>query len=66
VVKGLAGNCDLASPLGDYEVKLTANACIALCRSKECNELFISSDNEALSVAMRVSNPDYASLEIDG
>ena len=52
-------------PRRHYEIKLTANSCIAVCSSK--NAVSISSThNEPHPVtAMRVCNPDGSSLKIE-
>jgi len=38
--------------------KLTVNSCIALCNFDERSQHFIGPDDEALSITVRVHNPD--------
>jgi hypothetical protein len=50
-----------------YEIKLTANSCIALCSSRNAVSFLIRTHNETLSVtAMRINNPGRSPLRIKG
>ena len=49
-----------------YEIKLTANTCIARCNSRNAVSNFICGHNKTLSIAMRVHNPDRSSFNVEG
>ena len=52
--------------VGHYEIKLTANSCIALCSSKNAVSISSGTHNETLSVvAVRVNNPDCSPVGIN-
>jgi len=55
----------ISVPDNHYEIKLTANSCIALCSFHKRSQLFIATHDETLSVAMCVSNPDRSPLGIN-
>jgi hypothetical protein len=40
------------------KIELIANSCIAVCSSKKRSQYFIGADDETLSVAVSVHNPD--------